>query len=114
MPARMIFRCQFCRAVPDPLTQMSLEGQLQELAVGEYMDAMPGRWLVWHSRGALGPTRYACDQHRGELTADLREHYGAIGPQVWKKPPYPTTMRTTDTDSARRKRHGNISPWGLR
>jgi hypothetical protein len=30
MPVRVIFRCQFCSAVPDTQTQRSLEGQLRE------------------------------------------------------------------------------------
>ena len=51
------------------------------------MDAGPVRWLVWHGQGPLGPKRYACGSHRGELTAYLRFHYGSVGGQVWKMGP---------------------------
>ena len=104
MPVRVIFRCQFCSAAPDPETQRSLEHQLRELVCGEYLDALPGRWLVWHGRGPFGPTRYACAEHRGDLTAYLREHYGTLGWQPWKMPPYPITRRSRDTDRALRVR----------
>lgn len=100
MPVRLIFRCQFCAAVPDAETQRSLEGQLRELVCGEYLDALPGRWLVWHGRGPFGPIRYACPDHRGDLTAYLREHYGSIGWHPWKMPPYPRTRRSRDTEHA--------------
>ena len=60
MPVRVRFRCQFCDAKPDPETQRRLERGLRELVFGEYLDVPPGRWLVWHGRGPLGPTRYAC------------------------------------------------------
>jgi hypothetical protein len=100
MPVRIIFRCEFCEARPDPLTQLSLERQLRELGFGLYLDAAPGRWLVWLGGGPLGPRRYACADHRGELTADLREHYGSIAPNPWKRPPYPTTVRSADTERA--------------
>jgi hypothetical protein len=114
MPVQMLFRCQFCDAAPDPETQKALEGQLRELIFGEYLDALPGRWLVWHGRGPLGPTRYACAEHRGDLTAYLREHYGTIAWHPWKMPPYATTRRSADTERA--IAHGGLSPspkWGL-
>ena len=110
MPVRVIFRCQFCAAVPDDATQRSLEGQLRELVCGEYLDALPGRWLVWHGHGMFGPTRYACSNHRGELTAYLREHYGALGTQPWKRPPYATSRRTDYTDRAIRLGRDK-APW---
>ena len=100
MPVRVIFRCQFCADEPGPETQRSLEGQMREFVHGEYLDALPGRWLVWHGHGVFGPTRYACSNHRGELTAYLREHYGALGTQPWKRPPYATSRRTDYTDRA--------------
>ena len=62
--------------------------------------ALPGRWLVWHGRGPFGPIRYACPDHRGDLTAYLREHYGSIGWHPWKMPPYPRTRRSRDTEHA--------------
>lgn len=113
MPSRLIFRCQFCDAAPDAESQRGLEGQLRELAFGEYLDVRPGGWLAWHGRGPLGPTRYACPEHRGDLTAYVREHYGTIAPNPWKMPPYPTTMRSADTERAIRQ--GGLSPmpkWG--
>ena len=100
MPVKLVFRCQFCDAVPDAETQRSLRGQVREMLFGEYLDMLPGRWLVWHGHGPLGPTRYACAEHRGELTAYLREHYGCVAPHPWKRPPYPTTLRTQNSDRA--------------
>jgi hypothetical protein len=55
---------------------------------GEYLDAFPGRWLVWNGGGPLGPRRYACRKHRGDLVAYLRYHYATVAAQVWKMPPY--------------------------
>ena len=43
-----------------------------DLRHGEYVDAEPERWLIWHGRGIYGPTRYACGNHRGELKALIR------------------------------------------
>ena len=65
--------------------------------------------------GPFGPTRYACAEHRGDLTAYLREHYGTLGWHPWKMPPYPITRRSRDTDRALRLRA--LSPgssWGPR
>jgi hypothetical protein len=112
MPVRVIFRCQFCAAVPGAATQRSLEGHMREWICGEYLDALPERWLVWHGHGPFGPMRYACPEHRGELTAYLREHYGAFGPQAWKRPPYATTRRDAYTDRAiRRAAGGSRGGW---
>jgi len=114
VPVRVIFRCEFCEAVPDPETQRTLEQQLRELIFGEYLEVPPGRWLSWHGGGPLGPRRYACAEHRGELKAFLREHYGSVAPHPWKMPPYPSTRRSRDTDRA--IRHGGLSSmpkWGL-
>ncbi len=111
---RVVFRCEFCAAVPDERTQKALEHGLRELAFGEYVDVPPGRWLAWHGGGPLGPRRYACAQHRGELTAFLREHYGTIAPNPWKRPPYPTSVRTPDTERAISKGAlSSIPKWGL-
>ncbi len=115
MPIRLIFRCQFCAATPDPETQRTLEQGLRELAFGQYVDVPPGGWLVWHGNGPLGPRRYACRAHRAELTAYLREHYGTIAPNPWKMPPYPMTVRTADTERALRQgRESSLPKWGLR
>jgi hypothetical protein len=100
IPVRVVFRCEFCDAVPDDATQRSLEGQLREWVCGEYLDALPGRWLVWHGHGPFGRNRCACAEHRGELTAAIRETYGTLSSRPWKRPPYPTTLRTDDTDRA--------------
>jgi hypothetical protein len=96
----MRFRCQFCDREPDALTQLSLESQMQEMLWGQYLDMWPERWLVWTGRGFYGPRRYACPDHRGDLTAELRNHYGTLGAHPWKMGPYPTTMRTDETDRA--------------
>jgi hypothetical protein len=113
VPTRVLFHCQFCPAAPDALTQRRLEGALRELGFGEYLSIEPGRWLVWLGGGPLGPRRYACGEHRGELTAFLREHYGTIAPHPWKRPPYPASAWTPDTERA--IRHGGLSSmpkWG--
>jgi hypothetical protein len=88
MPTKAVFRCQFCDATPDHGTQRSLQGQVTERMFGEYLDAFPGRWLVWNGGGTLGPRRYACRIHRGDLVAYLRYHYATVAAQVWKMPPY--------------------------
>jgi hypothetical protein len=100
MPVRVIFRCDTCGAAPEPPTQAALERSLRELAFGEYLEVIPGRWLVWLGGGPLGRRRYACAAHRGELTADVREHYGTIASHPWKRPPYPSTLRSADTERA--------------
>jgi len=100
MSVRYIFRCQFCAAQPDPLTQLSLQATIRECTWGAYQNALPGRWLVWHGKGLYGPTRYACEEHRGDLVAYLREHYGTIGFHPWKRPPYPSSLASGDTDHA--------------
>ena len=103
MPVRLIFRCQFCDATPDAATQRTLERQVREANFGEYLDAPPGRWLHWQGRGVLGPIRYACAAHRGDLVAYLREHYGTVAPHPWKRPPYPMTLRRDGTERAFRR-----------
>ncbi|MBA2505724.1 MAG: hypothetical protein H0V29_07245 [Thermoleophilaceae bacterium] len=101
MPSRPIFRCEICGASPDPETYAALRAQMLDLRHGEYVDAEPGRWLTWHGRGLYGPARYACGEHRGELKAELREHYGTIGPHPWAKGPHPWAGRR-GSDRARR------------
>jgi hypothetical protein len=100
MSVRFVFRCQYCDAQPDPMTQISLEQAMRENTWGAYQDAMPGKWLVFHGRGLYGHPRYACPEHRGDLVAELREHYGSVGFHVWKRPPYPTSLAHADTDRA--------------
>ena len=99
MPVNVIFRCEFCDAVPDADTQAALEGQILVQAFGTYIDVLPGRWLIWTGRGPLGPKRYACAKHRGDLTALLREQYGSIAWHPWKRPPYSAAWRPGDIDS---------------
>lgn len=100
MPVSLRFRCQFCDAQPDPLTQLSLVAAMRQTTLGEYQDALPGRWLVFHARGLFGPPRYACAEHRRDLVAYLREHYGAVGFQVWRRPPYPSSLAHSDVERA--------------
>ena len=112
MPVRLVFRCQFCDARPDPATQRTLEQQVREASFGEYLDAPPGRWLHWQGRGVLGPIRYAGPRHRGDLVAYLREHYGSVAPHPWKRPPYPVTLRSAATERAfRRLQSGGPTGW---
>jgi hypothetical protein len=104
MSVKVIFRCEICGMRPDPETQRALERQLLDLRHGEYVDAgegPPAPWLTWHGRGVYGPHRYACGQHRGELKAWLREHYGNLGWHPWAKGPHPWAGRR-GTDGARR------------
>ena len=91
-------------ATPGPETQRRLERGLRELVFGEYLDVPPGRWLVWHGRGPLGPTRYACARAprrpRGLRARALRHDR----PHPWKMPPYATTpplARHREGDRAR-------------
>ncbi|MEA2155653.1 MAG: hypothetical protein QOE11_1793, partial [Solirubrobacteraceae bacterium] len=42
MSVRYIFRCQFCKGQPDPLTQLALEASIREATFGAYQDALPG------------------------------------------------------------------------
>jgi len=114
MPVKFIFRCQFCDGAADPLTQMSLEKAMREFVWGAYQDALPGRWLIWHGRGLYGPARYACHEHRTDLVAYLRNHYGTIGFHPWKRPPYPLSLESADTEHAwiaatRQQRWGGFS-----
>lgn len=114
MPTRVVFRCEFCDAQPDEPTQRTLEHSLRELGFGEYLEAPPERWLVWLGGGPLGPRRYACGDHRGDLVAYLREHYGTVAPHPWKRPPYPDSVRSTDTEKAIRQGGLSAMPkWGL-
>ena len=62
---------------------------MQDAYYGRYVDVGPERWLVWHGHGLLGPQRYVCGAHRGELTAYLRSHYGTVARQPWNMGPYP-------------------------
>ena len=112
MPVRLIFRCEICSASPDPLTQASLERQLLHYRFGEYVDAGPGGWLVWHGRGLYGRTMYSCGEHRGELKAFLREHYGTVGPHPWSMRTYPS-LAAEDASAARKRARTATPKWGL-
>jgi hypothetical protein len=111
MPVSVVFRCDICATRPDPETQLSLERQLLDLRHGEYVDADPGHWLTWHGRGIYGPNRYACGEHRGELKALLREHYGTLGWHPWAIGPHPWAGRR-GTDRARRLARSLRSTFG--
>lgn len=105
MPVKVVFSCQFCGARPDPETQLALEHQLLDLRHGEYVDAEPGNWLTWYGKGLYGATRYACAEHRGDLKAYLREHYGTVGRHPWAMGPHPWRGRR-GTERARRLARG--------
>lgn len=89
MAVRVLFRCEHCDALPDSDTQRTLEGQLRDRRFGEFLDAQPGGWLIWTAGGALGSKRYACPQHRADLTSYVRAHYGTIRAGVFATEPYP-------------------------
>ena len=90
MPVRYWFRCDICGVLPDDETRRSIGASTREDLFGELIDAMPGKWLVWHAGGLLGPRRYACPDHRKALLKSIRFHYAYAGEQwVWKRPPYP-------------------------
>jgi hypothetical protein len=96
MPVAVVFRCEICGARADPKTQISLQRQLLDLRHGEYVDARPSPpapWLTWHGRGMYGPVRYACGDHRGELKAVIRAHYGTLGWHPWASGPHPWAGR---------------------
>jgi hypothetical protein len=112
MPVAVVFRCQFCEARPDAETQADLQRQLLDLRHGEYVDAEPGRWLTWYGMGLFGPTRYACGEHRGELKAFLREHYGTLGWHPWAMGPHPWAGRR-GAEAARGRRRSLRSGFGL-
>jgi hypothetical protein len=111
MTVVVVFECEVCRRRPDPETQISLERQLLDLRHGEYVDADPGGWLTWHGRGIYGPHRYACGEHRGELKALLREHYGTLGWHPWAIGPHPWAGRR-GTDRARQLARSLRSTFG--
>ena len=48
MPVSLRFRCQYCDERPDPLTHINLVTAMRETTFGEYQDALPGRWLIFH------------------------------------------------------------------
>ena len=90
MPVRYWFKCDICGCLPDEATRSSIGASTRESLFGELIDAMPGKWLVWHAGGLLGPRRYACPNHRRDLLKSIRFHYAYCGEQwVWKRPPYP-------------------------
>ncbi len=111
MPVAVVFRCEICGSRPGPETQANLEHQLLDLRHGEYVDAEPERWLVWHGRGIYGANRYACGGHRGDLKARVREQYGMLGWHPWAMGPHPWRGRR-GTDRARALRRRTSSAFG--
>jgi hypothetical protein len=90
MPVRYWFQCDICGCLPDDATRDAIGASTREDLFGELIDAMPGKWLVWHAGGLLGPRRYACPEHRKQLLKSIRFHYAYAGEQwVWKRPPFP-------------------------
>ena len=59
----------------------------------------------------LRADRYACGDHRGELKARVREHYGTLGWHPWAKGPHPWRGRR-GTDRARALRRRTNSAFG--
>jgi hypothetical protein len=98
---KLIFRCDTCGCLPGDVTRESLERELLDPRFGEYVDAEPGHWLIWHGRGLYGAARFSCGEHRGELKAYLREHYGTIGRHPWAMESQPG-RRKIDFERARR------------
>jgi len=94
MPVVVVFECEICGCRPGPETQVALE-----------------RWLTWHGRGIYGRQCYACGEHRGELKALLREHYGTLGWHPWAQGPHPWAGRR-GTDRARRVARALRSTFG--
>lgn len=101
MPVKLIFRCQVCGRSPAEETRAALERELLDPRFGEYVDAEPEHWLIWHARGLYGAPRFACAEHRGDLKAYLREHYGTIGRHPWAMTSQPG-RREIDFARARR------------
>jgi len=110
VPVRLIFRCETCGRTPDEETRAALEYELLDPRFGEYVDAEPGHWLVWHGRGLYGVSRFACAEHRGELKAYLREHYGTIGRHPWAMGSQPG-RREIDFARARRVARASGPKW---
>jgi hypothetical protein len=110
MPVKLIFRCETCDATPDEETRAALEGELLDPRWGEYVDAEPGHWLIWHGRGLYGHARFSCAAHRGDLKACLREHYGTLGHHPWAMKSQPG-RREIDFERARRIARASGSKW---
>jgi hypothetical protein len=110
---RILFRCEICDRAAAGQTHQSLQRQLLHHRFGEYVDAGPERWLVWHGSGLYGRTLYACGQHRGELKAYVREHYGTIGPHPWSMKTYPSEAPPDAASARRRARATGLPKWGL-
>jgi hypothetical protein len=111
MPVRLIFSCETCGAKPDELTRASLERETMDPRFGEYVDAEPGYWLIWHGRGLYGHARYACCEHRGELKAFLRETYGTIGPHPWSMRSQPAGREIDHARARKVARSTGLGMW---
>ena len=113
VPCRLVFRCEFCRAEPDQLTQVSLERQLLHYRFGQYVDCGPAGWLVWHGRGPYGRVLYAGQDHRERLRAHVIRCYD--GPHARSKTIHPS-LPPDDLEFARRRAQdqGWTAPRALR
>ncbi len=107
---RLIFRCATCGRTPGAQTRRALERELLDARFGEYVDAEPEHWLIWHGRGLYGAALFACGEHRGELKAYLREHYGTIGRHPWAMRSQPGG-REIDFDRVRRLARASGPKW---
>ena len=107
---RLIFRCETCGRTPEEPTRRALARELLDPRFGEYVDAEPEHWLIWHGRGLYGATLFACPEHRGELKAYLREHYGTIGRHPWAMVSQPG-QREIDFARARRVARASGPKW---
>ena len=94
MPVSLRFRCQFCDVPPDPLTHVSLVTAMRHTTFGEYQDALPGRWLIFHGRGLLGPPRYACEAHRATSSPTCARTTARSAPRSGAARPIPPASRT--------------------
>jgi hypothetical protein len=110
MPVRLVFRCHTCGSEPDRETVSALERELLDPRWGEYVDCEPGHWLLWHGRGLYGAMRFACGEHRGDLKAFLREHYGTLGRHPWAMKSQPA-RRDIDFARARRIARSSAPKW---
>jgi hypothetical protein len=113
MPVRLLFKCHTCGEGPDELTRAGLERELLDPRFGEYVDVAPGNWLLWHGRGLYGAALFACGEHRGELKAFLREHYGTIGRHPWAMRSQPAGRQIDFARARRLARAASVPKAGL-
>lgn len=79
MGVKVVFRCEHCDVRPDRLTQRTLERQVRDRTLGQFLDAQPGGWLIWSAGGPFGARRYVCAEHREQLIGYVKRHHGRSG-----------------------------------